>query len=31
MTWPFPPADFKHPQPADRVPTGPRDWEDAPF
>lgn len=31
MTWPFPARDFQHPRPADRVPTGPRDAEEAPL
>ena len=31
MTWPFPPADFHHPRPGDRVPLGPDDHEEAPF
>lgn len=27
--WPFPPPDFKHPKPGDRVPLGLDDYEDA--
>lgn len=31
MSWPFPPPGFKHPRPNDRVPSGPRDAQEAPF
>lgn len=31
MTWPFPPADFQHPKPGQRVPLGHEDYEDAPL
>ena len=31
MNWPFPPADFKHPRPGDRIPLAPEDYEDAPL
>lgn len=31
MSWPFPPHDFKHPKPGDRIPLGPDDYDDAPF
>lgn len=31
MTRPFPAHDFKHPRPSDRVPSGPRDAEEAPL
>lgn len=31
MTWPFPPANFQHPRPGDRVPLGQEDHEDAPL
>lgn len=29
--WPFPPADFQHPRPGQRVPLGQEDYEDAPW
>lgn len=29
MSWPFPPADFYHPKPGDKVPLGQEDYEDA--
>jgi len=28
-TWPFPPPDFKHPKPGEKVPLGLDDYEDA--
>lgn len=31
MTWPFPPADFQHPKPGQRIPLGQDDYEDAPL
>lgn len=31
MTWPFPPPDFHHPRPGDKVPLGKDDYEDAPW
>jgi hypothetical protein len=31
MTWPFPPPDFHHPKPGQRIPLGQDDHEDAPL
>ena len=31
MSWPFPPHDFQHPRPSDRIPLNPDNHEEAPF
>lgn len=31
MNWPFPPPDFQHPRPGDRIPFNPDNHEEAPF